>query len=415
MTSLRGRLAAALLSLVVAAPVTATTSSATSEPERRPAPRAKPADRPFVGFAIPRTRQASSGWIGARRVRGDVVYRTDPRRQATTRAFAGAVSTRSFRVSGGGRVGPARTSCAALLLARYGVPPRSATRRERRLQAAAVDVAVLHLLAGGGFRHDGAGQRRRTDQRRNGPLIRAYAEKLLALGCPQAGPYTVTLATSTSSADVGDRVDLTATVRSRAGEPVAGVDLVVTRTDGPPPTVVTTDELGLATFAVVPRRSGPVTVTTVARGLPPSQVRVLLPRARGASRVVQAGLRLPEAHERRSRLTVQGRPRLALTSPGPVRPGRAFRLRFALAASYPGRRAATVAVFGPFERGDDARGCRASSLLRQRRVTVTADGAYLTSSLDLSRPGRYVWSVSVPGDTYNEPVARCGGGFPVRP
>ncbi|MCW2816287.1 MAG: hypothetical protein JWN84_3742 [Nocardioides sp.] len=413
MSSVRRRLAAALLSLTVAAPVTAATAPATAEVERRPA-RVVPADRPFVGFAIPRTRQASSGWIGARRVRGEVVvYRTDPRRTATTRAFAGVVTTRSFRVSGGGRVGRARTSCAALLLGRYGVPPRSTTRRERRLQAAAVDVAVQHLLAGGGFRHDGAAQRRRTDQRRNGPLIRAYAEKLLTEGCPQAGPYTVTLSTSAISADVGERVDYTATVRSRADEPVAGVDLVVTRTDGPPPTVVTTDELGLATFSVVPRRSGPASVTTVARGLPPTQVRVLLPRARDASRVVQAGLRLAEAYERRSRLAVQGQPRLSLTSPGPVRPGRELRLRFTLSASYPGPRPATVAVFGPLERGDD-RGCRDSSLLRQRRVTVRADGTYLAPPISLTRRGRYVWRVSVAGDTYNEPVTRCGGGFPVR-
>ncbi|WP_148612982.1 Ig-like domain-containing protein [Nocardioides rubriscoriae] len=390
-----------------------------AEPPPPTAARVRPADRPWTGFAIPRTGRAASGWIGARRLHGAVVvYRTDPRRRATSRAFVGARTTRSFRAGGGRRVGPSRTACAALLLGRYGVPARSSTPAERRLQAAAVDVAVLHLLFGRGYRYDGLAQRRRTDQRRNGPLIRAYARELLA-GCDQAGPYRVRLEAATDRVDVGDRVDLTATVLSRAGLPVAGVTVGVTPGDGSPPYDVVTGSDGTTTVAVTPRSSGPLTPATVTRRLPSTALRVLVPRARGASRVVQAGLKLGDAYPRSVTVVVQGQPTLRLLAVGPVDRNTQFRTTFRLGAAYPGRRTATVQVFGPLASepvvaGEPDPRCRPRSLVRQRRVVVDAAGTYRTEPLALGKRGTYVWRVVVPGDTYNKPVSLCGGQFRVR-
>ncbi|MDO9456669.1 Ig-like domain-containing protein [Nocardioides sp.] len=404
----RRALAAAVSAVTLAALLVAAPSSGEDGPDAR----ARPGDRPWTGFAIPRTGRAASGWIGARRVdRSTVVYRTDPRRRGSTRVFVGARTTRNFRASGGRRVGPGKTSCAALLLGRYGVPAPSQTPADRRLQAAAVDVAVQHLLYGRGFRHDGTAQRRRTDQRANGPLVRAYAASLVDENCRLAGPYRVTLVPSATSVGVGEQVVYTATVRSHTGAPVPEVALTISP-GGTSPFEARTDLDGRFTFSAGAPRPGPLTSGTVTHRLTPSQLRYLVPRARGASRVVQAGLKLGDAYPRTSTVAVQGQPVVRLLAIGTVERAASFRPRFRLGQAYPGRRPATVQVFGPFADGAET-GCQPRKLIRRQRVSVTTNGTYRSEPVALGQRGRYVWRVAVPGDTYNKPATTCGGEFRV--
>jgi hypothetical protein len=373
--------------------------------------RAASPDRPAVGLRLPRGDRAASGWVGARRLGGTVVYRTDPSRRPARAAYRRGETRAVFVAAGGRRVGEHRTACAAYLLGRFGVPPRTSPTRERRLQAAAVEVAVQHLLAGRRWRHDGVGQRRRLDAHPSGPLVRAYAEQLLGEHCRRAGPYRVSLRTAATSVRVGETVPLTVTVRSRTGAPVP--DVVVTldaagrRLDHP------TDADGRVTVEVPAVASGPLPTTAAPTRLPAHRVRVLRPRQRTATRLVVAGLRVPAAaYVRAVEVDVRAVPRLSVLQVTPKRVGQEVRPQVTLAASHPGPRTATVSLHGPL--AADVTTCRPGDLRRRRSVPVARDGRYRSPATTLGRPGRYLVRVVVPRDRYNDPVVLCGSAFRVR-
>lgn len=370
-----------------------------------PAPRPAPADPPWVGFRIPETARASSGWIGARTTRsGAKVYRVDPRRTRVTGRFGARKWAARFPAGAGDRVSRRNTACAALILGKYG------SRRER-LQAAGVDVATYHLLHGGGFRYDGAAQVRRTDQRENGPLIRAFAQNLVDNYCALRGPYSVTLTPDVERAEVGDTITYTARVVSRGGVPMA--DIPITMSRGSATRELVTGPEGQVTSTWTARRSGPLEVRTVTHQLPYAKVRYLVPRRRGASRVVVAGLKQSEGYPRSAVVPVKGQPTLELDPSRGPRRGEPFRLRFRLAHSHPVPRTAAVHLYGPFRRAANA-DCTPGRLARERAVAVDGTDWYASRPVTVGAAGWYVWRVRVPGDDdYNKPVARCGRPFGV--
>lgn len=370
------------------------------------AARSGTADQPWVGYRIDKNKYAWSGWIGARTLAdGRKVYRVDPTRTRTTSRFEAPVWRARFNASGRKRVTRGQTACAALLLGKYG------TRRDR-LQLAGVDLAIYHLLHGGKFRYDGDGTVRRTDQREDGPLIRAYAQNLVQDYCDLAGPYEVRLTSSATAVDVGDTITYTVRVRSRADVAMAGIPLTVTTARGE--LTLETDDQGSATFTTTPSRSGPSTVSVVTHRLPHTKVRVFQPRRDGASRVVQAGLKQKSGYPRTSTVPVKGLPRLDLGAlDDPVRVGEEFRSRFRLSDNYPVRRTATVRLYGPFRSRDNA-DCIADKRVRGDERSVEDSGWYDARRMSVRRSGIYVWRVRVEGDPlYNEPVERCGRKFEV--
>lgn len=409
------RRAVVLVLAVVLAVVLALTGTPTGAAPGAPGagtpPTAKPRpapDRAFLGYRIARGTDAASGFVGSRRLRGDrVVYRTDPRRAAPVGGFVRARWTADFVRAGGGRVGRARTACAAHLLS-YG--RTQSLPRQRRLQAAGIDVAVMHLLYGRAFRHHGRAQVRRTARLAQGATIRAFAQNLVEDFCPLSGPYAVTLGVDRTSVDLGDEVTYTVSVRSARGRPVEGARIVVT-----PPTVapyeVRTDATGRASLAVTASSAGPFRTTSVTRKLPTTRLRFLVPRKRGASRVAVAGLEQGRAYPRTRTVAVRALPRLSLDPDRPVTRGRPFRLRYGVAGSYPGARAAVLQVVGPFTDADAT--CADVPVVRSLRTTLGGDGTYRSTPLTLNRVGRYRWRVTVPADTYNQRVSVCGGGFRV--
>jgi hypothetical protein len=296
------------------------------------------------------------------------------------------------------------TACAALILGKYG------TRRDD-LQAAGVDVATYHLLHGGRYRYDGAAQVRRTDQRDNGPLIRAFAQNLIRDYCSLSGPYRVTLSSDVARAEVGGTITSTVRVRSRSRTPMAGIPITITV--GETGTELVTDASGTVTLTVTADRSGPLQIRTVAHNLPYTKVQYLVPRRRGASRVVVAGLKQRVGYEREAVVPVQGQPTLELDAARTVRRAAPFRGRFRLARSYAVPREATVRIFGPFRSADNA-ACTPGRLARAGTVAVEGNGWYRSRSFTLRATGWYVWRVGVPGDPdYNKPVDRCGRRFEV--
>jgi len=363
------------------------------------------ADSPWVGFRIPETKLASSGWIGARTTKGGAkVYRVDPRRTRVTGRYAQRRWAERFMASSGERVSRRNTACAGLILGKYG------SRRER-LQAAGVDVAIYHLLYGGGFRYDRAAQIRRTDQRENGPLIRAYAQNLVENYCALRGPYSVTLTPDVDRADVGDTITYTARVVSRGAVPMENIP--ITMSHGSATRELVTGPEGLVTFTWTARRSGPLEIETVTHKLPYAKVRYLVPRRRGASRVVLAGLKQSDGYPRSVVVPVMGQPTLELDPDRGPRHGEPFRLRFRLAHNHAVPRTAVVHLYGPF-RSETNADCTPGRLARESTVEVSATDWYAGRPVTVGAAGWYVWRVRIPGDAnYNKPVARCGRPFEV--
>lgn len=398
---------AAVIALVVAAALLAapgpgagaTTAAAASS---------RIADPPWVGFRIDKTRWASSGWIGARKTAGGAkVYRVDPKKRKVTSRFGKRKWAARFMSSRSGiRVSRRNTSCAALLLGKYGA-------RAADLQAAGVDVAIYHLLYGGSFRYARRAQIRRTDQRDNGPLIRAYAQQLIEEYCALRGPYRVSLTSSVAKAEVDDTIIYTLRVLSRVSVPMENIPITVSR--GAETLEYVTDADGKVSFSWTPKRSGPLTIQTLAHNLPFSKVRYFVPRRQGSSRVVQAGLKQRNGYRRVRTIPILGQPTLRLDPWRPVTSGERLRTKVRLAQNYSSPRNAKVQLFGPFGSKENAE-CRPQKLARDSTLPVAQSGWYRSRFFTLRGRGNwYIWRVRVPGDDkYNKPVALCGWPFEVK-
>lgn len=403
----RRRLLASSLALVAAALVLAGVP-ATAAPERPPDARRQGAltDRPWSGFEIRATGRASGEWLGARRVAQPprrIVYRVDPR--ADPRPGRLGPARPAARLLGTGRhsaASPRATAQAAWIVSKYG-----SLRYE--VQSAAVDAAVLHLLAGGRYRLQGRAGKARLRQSGQGRDIRRFASTMVRDSRRLAGPYRIT-ARQAREAVVGDdvRIDLGSSV-ARSGVPLGSLPYLVRVDSGEWREAGTIGGGGHASYSLAGLAAGPHRVQVRVRRVPESRLLVLNPARAGASRDVLAGRKRTMTIS--LRVVVLAQPQVRVFSTRTAR-GAQSSARLQVADAY-GRspRSATAVLHGPF--GSRGQATCQRSRLRVRHPEVVGNGTVALPRLKLERAGYYVWYVGLPGDTYNRLATTCSGIFRV--
>jgi hypothetical protein len=390
-------------SVLIAATLTGLTGSTASADRARTTN-----DRPWSGFRIDTNDDASGSWLGARKVGrlpGRVVYRIDPAARPRPDGFTGL--SRVTEVGGFGRkraAGPRATARAAWILSKYG-------SYHYEIQSAAVDAAVLHLLAGDDYALNGRAGRARLRLTGQEQRIRRFASIMLRDSARLSGPYELTVQQLGPSA-IGDPVQLaTQVVAGPSGEPLASVPVSVRVGAGPWHPAGETDETGRVTFDYLGRTAGPEQVTARVSRVPEHRLLLMQPRRTAASRVAVAGRKRVLAAP--TTAIVQARPEARIVSAS-ITSGNLTRGSFRVSAAYGSTPvSATVVLRGPFGSLDQAT-CQRKAL-RIRHVPVSGNGRYQLPRLEVRQAGVYIWYVVAPGDTYNLDAAACDGAFRVRP
>jgi hypothetical protein len=363
----------------------------------------------WSGYPIPRTGKASGGWIGARRwgSEGPVIYPIDPEASGRTTTYQAGRWARRLEGTGPRRYPADRraTARAAWIVSKYGT-------YRYDIQSAAVDAALLHLLAGHRWRIGGDRGSRRIRQADESRLIRKFARIMIDDSRRRSGPYSIAVRQK-DVAIIGDSVRLAIrVVVARNGRPLPFVPVRVRTADGMVDAGTTSkDGLVNLTYPTPPAGATPLRVT-VAR-VPETRLRVLHPRRERASRAVIAGKK--GLVRGLGYMFVMARPRVVVATgdrripPGSDSPGR-FRL-IDSADAWPQR--ATVSLHGPFAHAENARcGIRTT---RNGQVRVTDAGNYYLPRFTMRERGYYIWRVQVPGNRVNLPAGDCGGRFRVAP
>lgn len=393
----------------VAAPVLVGLACVTALLVASPAPAERDAPRTLVdwsGFRIDATGKAAGGFIGARRwsERGPILYPIDPAAKAGPTAYQKGRWVARVRGSGAKSAADRRhTARAAWILAKYG-------KFRYDVQSAAVDAAVLHLLAGGRWKITGDLGLRRIRQSGEAQEVRHFARVMLDDSARLSGPYVVQVRQARSVV-VGDPVDLgIRVVAARNGRPLPYVPVRVSSPDGST-NAGTTDKRGWVRLTYAHPSAGATPIRVAVRKVPEARLRVLAPETRSRSRVVVAGRK--GVLEGAGAVYVKARPQVVVGQRVKrVRAGAptvgAFRLRRS-AEEWP--RPAVVTLHGPFARaGNAACGDRVA---RKERVRVTGAGRYDLPRFRLREDGYYLWRVHVPGNAVNLPATDCGGRFRV--
>ncbi|MFL6160507.1 MAG: hypothetical protein ACJ72D_30830 [Marmoricola sp.] len=384
----RTTLAALVLTTAVAAVPTAAGAATTT------------ADRTWSGYRTPTGSTAGSGWVGARRTDGQVVYRIDPGRRAT-RTSGFATPSWTGRLDGVGPHHPSSTDTAraAWILGKYGT-------YRYAVQDAAVEVAVDHLLYGGSWALSGTSTRARLKASGHGSAIRSFASRMLTDSSRYAGPYTIAVTPGPAAAGgtVTVRVRVTAT---RTGAPVEHlpVDVIYSGTARPR---VETGADGSATTTAPAGTAGPHAVTATVGLLPQTQLLVRAPRTARASRVAVAGLKTSRTVVATAAVR-EGTTVTTTATRTPITTTESPAGRLEITGAYPSARTATASLYGPFATAP-AVTCDPGNRVSSGTVQVAADGAYpLPDGLRVPGYGYYVWGVTVPADAYNAAASACSG------
>ena len=371
--------------------------------ERGPTPRPT---LEWSGYPIADNGRAAGGWIGARRWgrNGPVLYRVDPATLGGNTAYkpgrwVGELQGKTPR-SSADRFTTAR---AAWIVSKYG-------RVRIPAQSAAVDAALLHLLAGPRWSLSGDSGKRRIRQSEESALVGSLARAMLDDSRRRSGPYRIQVR-QRGTAIVGDPVRLAIrVVVARNGRPLPYVPVWVRTPDGVLKGDLTRADGRVGVTYPLPS-AGVTSIRVRSANVPETRLRLLSPRRPMASRAAIAGKkRLLGTSEL---IFVKARPRVAVTT-GDKRivAGSKTKGRFRLSASaedWPRR--ATVTLHGPFTHSDMAR-CGARQT-RNGTTRVTGAGSYVMPRFTLRNKGYYVWRVQVPGNRVNLPASDCGGQFRV--
>ncbi|HET9422607.1 MAG TPA: hypothetical protein VFO49_15810 [Nocardioides sp.] len=401
----------AFVGLVMAAVLVATTapSSSVTPAADEPGAGQRTAPRPMLewsGYRIADTGKAAGGWIGARRWgrNGPVLYRVDP--AASDRAtsykpgrFVERLLGKAPRSSADRRT----TARAAWILSKYG-------RLRLPAQSAAVDAALLHLLAGGRWSLSGDAGKRRIRQSEESAVVGSLARTMLDDSRRRSGPYKIQVRQK-GVAVIGDSVRLgIRVVVARNGRPLPFVPVRIQTPHGVLKGDLTRADGRINLTYPLPD-AGVTPIRVRVANVPETRLRLLSPRRPSASRAAIAGKkRLLGAQDV---IYVKARPRVVVTTgdkrivAGSKSKGR-FRLADA-AEAWP--RTATVTLHGPFAHPDNA-GC-GSRTARTGQTRVTGAGNYAVPRFTLRREGYYVLRVRVPGNRVNLPASDCGGRFMV--
>jgi hypothetical protein len=360
----------------------------------------------WSGYRIARTGKASGGWIGARRwgTHGPVIYRIDPETRAVSTTYQDGRWVHRLRGKGPRFAADRRaTARAAWIVSKYGT-------YRYDIQSAAVDAALLHLLARHRWTLGGDLGSRRIRQTDSPAQVRRFARIMIDDSSRRSGPYTVRVRQQ-NAAVVGEPVRLAIHVAvARNGRPLPFVPVRVRTPEGVA-NIGETGENGRigVTYPNPPAGATPIRVT-VAK-VPETRLRVLTPRRAPASRAVIAGKKgLVHGN---GVVYVKARPSVVVTTddrriPAGARTRGRFRLTDS-AEDWP--RSAAVTLFGPFAHAEYARcGIRTT---RNGQTRVTDAGTYSLPRYTLRKRGYYVWHVRVPGNAVNLPTSDCGGKFRV--
>lgn len=360
----------------------------------------------WSGFGIKATGTAAGGFVGARRwgKKGPVVYQVDPRGTAGRTAYRKARWVGRLRGSGRHVSADARsTARAAWIVSKYG-------RFRYDIQNAAVDAALLHLLAGKRWRLTGDLGLRRIRQTGHALDVRRFARTMLDDSLRLSGPYVVQVRQDRIPV-VGDAVRLAIrVVVARNGRPLPYVPVRVTSPDGTA-NAGTTDEGGWVRLTYPHPSAGATPIRVRVGKAPETRLRLMDPKRRARSRLVVAGRK--GVLDARGAVYVKARPRVNVGERVTrIRPGQPTKGAFKLvrsAESWP--RQAVVTLHGPFAKPGKAR-CGAR-VARRGHVRVTAAGRYRLPRFELREQAYYIWRVQVPGNRVNLPAVDCGGRFRV--
>ena len=278
------------------------------------------------------------------------------------------------------------------------------------VQSAAVDAALLHLLAGDPWSLKGKLGSRRIEQSNEPTEVRRFARIMLRDSLLRSGPYGVEVLQQ-NTAVVGQRVRLVIQVGGvRNGQPLPFVPVRITSAAGTAK-VGRTDEDGRVglTYRYPPAGATPIEVAV--EETPETRLRLLAPKRDSASRVVVAGRkREVDGH---GVVYVKARPSVRVSARDTrVIAGTKNKGRFRLVGSAEAwRRQAIVTLHGPFAEPENVQcGPRTT---RKGRVRVTKAGYYSLPRYTLRKEAIYVWRVRVPGNQVNLPTEVCGGRFRV--
>ncbi len=362
----------------------------------------------WSGFRIEHTGEAAGGFIGARRWgrHGPVHYRIDPEAAAGATTYEKGRWVSTVRgTSPRASAGPRATARAAWILSKYGT-------FRYDVQSAAVDAAMLHLLAGERWSIDGHRGLRRIRQTDAPSQVRSFARTMLHDSVGRSGPYAVQVRQA-GTALAGDPVDLgIRVVVERNGRPLPFVPVRVTTPDGSAD-LGNTDERGWVRVAYEHPPVGATPIRVRVGNTPETRLRMLHPVRPARSRVVVAGRKGPVVGQ--GAVYVKADPRVVvLDKVKRIRAGSRTRGGFRLVGSaeaWP--RQAVVTLHGPFADKDKAR-C-GDRVVRKGTVRVTDAGKYALPRFTLREEGFFVWRVRVPGNAVNLSAVDCGGRFRVVP
>jgi hypothetical protein len=361
------------------------------------------ADRVWHGFRIDTGANASGSWIGGRAFSSRPVYRLDPRAKLSSSGFGTAYNVEKLAGSGPVDVTRGLTSRAAWILSKYGTYPDAT-------QAAAVDVAVYHLLHGGAYALSGTRTAERLSDSGHGADIRSLATTMLQSSKTYAGPYRITV--SATGTVVGGQVPVTVKVVStRTGAGIRKLPVSVSF-GGAAPVGLVTDTNGRAgtEFAASVAGEQPLSVT-VAK-LPETRLFVRRPTNTGASRIATAGIKTSRTTT--TTVPVRAIPKVAASSSAtPINVGQYAAGTYTVSGSVgTSPRAAIVTLHGPFTDWASAT-CSPDSVVTTQNRTVT-NGSYRLPSYKVNHYGLYLWRVAVAGDRLNTAAGTCGAGTRVR-
>lgn len=349
----------------------------------------------WAGYPIKTTKYADSSWIGGRGVGGQHVYRIEPRKLNVKSKYRPAVAVADLN---GSKAKPSarRTSVAACVLSTYG-------NRKDRIQSAAVDAVTYHLLRGGKWRISKARGAQRIHQAGQSKYVRSYAKSMLAACNKMAGPYRVSM-TSTTAA-VGSATKVTYTIKSANGVGVANVP--VTFSYGGATPVSYTDSTGSATAYFTVTQSGLTTATARADRVPEWRLAVRTATNKRASAVAVAG----QLTSVTSSTTVRASGSQSVSVANAVA---ALRVGQLLGGTYTiaggaGTRTVTRSYYGPFD--TSASNCTSPRPYSSSTSTSSNGRSALPSWLP-PKSGYYRAGVTVGGNDLSTTASACGA--PVR-
>ena len=393
----------ALASLLAAAALVAAVLVAV--PPSAPAALADDTAERWAGYRIPGTGLAAGGWIGAYRVGDTPVFVVTPGRRPNRAGF----ETASTTVDLAGKKGATgrETERAAWILSKYGGHKDAA-------QAAAVDAAVLHLLAGPAWQLGGARGARRVRASGDPATVRRFVRLMLRQSRASAGPYLASV--TAEAADVGGVTSVTVSVTDGGGGPVSGLPVSVTSPDGGPSTpaagpieAVTGDD-GRAQVRLAAPLVGWRTVTAVVGQVPGHLLRVRRSDRKGQAAVAEGGVRHTLVAS--AIAAVRGPQTVSLAAdPSLLVVGASARV-VATISGDGAQRTATASLQGPFASAAAVHCSGAAA--GQVSASVTGDGAYALPPITPSGGGYYAWRVAVDGTATSIPATACGAPVKVR-